>query len=141
MTVSMSDIQKQPTRALRITDFLFNLFLRLLAIVFFAGAIYTWLRAIGYWEGADYRFDTMSVALKIYTAVMAVMLPVACVGLWTTLPWGRVIWFFAIAFQSVTLLRFPDLFQHPSLVLAFHLSSLGLYVIFQLLQLVIAKKE
>ena len=137
----MPDIQNAPTRFWRFIDFLFKLFLRLLAIVFFAGAIYTWMRAIGYWEGADYRFDTMGLELKIYSAVMAVMLPVACVGLWTTLPWGRVIWFFAIAFQSVSLLRFPGLFEHPSLVLVFHLSCLALYVVFQLLLLIIAKKE
>ena len=141
MSVQMSDIQKVPSRAQLISVFLFKLFLRLLAVVFFAAAIYVWLRAIGYWEGAENRFDTMKLPLQIYTAVMAVMLPVASVGLWTTLPWGRVIWFFAIAFQSVTLLRFPELFQFPEATLAFHLLCLAVYVLFQLLLLFIAKKE
>ena len=141
MSVQMSDLQKTPPRSLRVTQFLFHAFLRLLAIVFFAAAIYTWLQAIGYWEGSNNRFDTMSTPLKIYTAVMAVMLPVASVGLWTTLPWGRVIWFFAVAFQSVSLLRFPNLFEMPVTVLIFHFCCLALYVLFQLLLLLIAKKE
>ncbi len=141
MNVELSSGNKPPSKAARINDFMFKLFLRLLAIIFFTAAIYTWLCAIGYWEGANYRFDTMGLALKIYTAVMAVMLPVVCVGLWTTLPWGRVIWFFAVAFQSVSLLRFPDLFQYPSLVLLFHLWCLTIYVVFQLLEVFIAKKE
>ena len=141
MTVQMSDIQKEPSRTQRISVFLFKLFLRLLAIVFFAAAIYVWLRAIGYWQGAENRFDTMELPLQIYTAVMAVMLPVTSVGLWTTLPWGRVIWFFAIAFQSVSLLRFPELFQYPAAILMFHFLCLALYVLFQLLLLFIAKKE
>jgi hypothetical protein len=141
MSVQMSDVQKTPPPAQRVVELLFSLFLRLLSIVFFAAAIYTWMTAIGYWEGANFRFDTMGTALKIYTAIMAVMLPVACVGLWTTLPWGRVIWFFAIAFQSVSLLRFPDLFVAPTAVLIFHISCLVLYVVFQLLLFVIAKKE
>ena len=141
MSVQMSDIQKTPTPTQRIVELLFSVFLRLLSGVFFAGAIYIWMTAIGYWEGANYRFDTMGTALKIYTAIMAVMLPVACVGLWTTLPWGRVIWFFAIAFQSVFLLRFPELFVPSNAVLIFHVSCLILYVVFQLLLFVIAKKE
>ena len=141
MSVQMSDVRKTPSRMQQIIELLFSIFLRLLAVVFFAGAIYTWMTAVGYWEGLNFRFDTMGVALKIYTAIMAVMLPVACVGLWTTLPWGRVIWFFAVAFQSVSLLRFPDLFIAPNLILIFHIFCLVLYVVFQLLLFVIAKKE
>lgn len=130
----------KPSRLQRISEICFAVFLRLLSIVFFAAAIYTWLQAIGFWDGPEFRFDTMSIALKIYTAVLAVILPVASVGLWTTLPWGRVIWFFAIAFQSVSLVRFPDLFFASDIVLIFHLTSLGVYVVFQILLLVIAKK-
>ena len=141
MSVQMSDVRKAPSRIQQIIELLFSIFLRLLAVVFFAGAIYTWMTAVGYWEGANFRFDTMGVALKIYTAIMGVMLPVACVGLWTTLPWGRVIWFFAVAFQSVSLLRFPEMFVAPNLILIFHISCLVLYVVFQLLLFVIAKKE
>ena len=82
MSVQMSDVRKTPSRMQQIIELLFSIFLRLLAIVFFAAAIYIWMTAIGYWEGANYRFDTMGVALKIYTAIMAVMLPVA----WATTP-------------------------------------------------------
>ena len=82
MSVQMSDVRKTPSRMQQIIELLFSIFLRLLAIVFFAAAIYIWMTAIGYWEGANYRFDTMGVALKIYTAIMAVMLPVA----WTATP-------------------------------------------------------
>ncbi|MEP0944477.1 MAG: DUF6163 family protein [Rhizobiaceae bacterium] len=141
MSVQMSDMHKAPSRTQQIIELLFSIYLRLLSVVFFAAAVYTWMTAIGYWEGDSYRFDTMGVALKIYTAIMAVMLPVACVGLWTTLPWGRVIWFFAIAFQSVTLLRFPEMFVAPMAVLIFHLGCLVVYAVFQLLLFVIAKKE
>ena len=141
MNVQMTDLQKPLPRSLRVTQFVFHLFLRLLSVIFFAAAIYTWLQAIGYWEGDNYRFDTMGTALKIYTAVMVVMLPVTSVGLWTTLPWGRVIWFFAVAFQSVSMIRFPELFTMPSMVLIFHLCCLAIYVVFQLLLFLIAKKE
>ena len=141
MSVQMSDMHKAPSRTQQIIELLFSIYLRLLSVVFFAAAVYTWMTAIGYWEGDSYRFDTMGVALKIYTAIMAVMLPVACVGLWTTLPWGRVIWFFAIAFQSVTLLRFPEMFVAPMAVLIFHLGCWVVYAVFQLLLFVIAKKE
>lgn len=141
MSVQMTDLQKPPPRSLRVVRLLFHIYLRLLAIIFFAAAIYAWMQAIGFWDGDNYRFDTMGMALRIYTAVMVVMLPVASVGLWTTLPWGRVIWFFAVAFQSVSMIRFPDLFAMPAMVLLFHFCCLAIYVVFQLLLLVIAKKE
>lgn len=141
MSVQLSDVRKTPSRMQQIIELLFSIFLRLLAVIFFAGALYVWMTAIGYWEGPNYRFDTMGVALKIYTAIMGVMLPVACVGLWTTLPWGRVIWFFAVAFQAVTLMRFPELFSAPNLILIFHVCCVVLYLVFQLLLFVIAKKE
>ena len=141
MTLDTAETANPKTRFVRVIEFAFSLFLRLLAVVFFVATIYTWMQAIGYWEGANYRFDTMELALKIYTAIMVVMLPVASVGLWTTLPWGRVLWFLAIGFQSVSIVRFPDLFLAPFIVLTFHLSCLVLYVIFQLLLHFIAKKE
>ena len=140
MSLQETPAVTKPSRYERTIEVCFAVFLRLLAVIFFAAAIYTWLQAIGFWEGPEFRFDTMSVASKIYTAVLAVILPVASVGLWTTLPWGRVIWFFAITFQSVSLIRFPDLFLASEIVLIFHLASLALYVVFQILLFVIAKK-
>ena len=65
MSVQLSDVRKTPSRIQQIIELLFSIFLRLLAVIFFAGALYVWMTAVGYWEGPNYRFDTMGVALKI----------------------------------------------------------------------------
>jgi len=141
MTVEMADTRQTQSKFWRALNFLLNLFLRLLAVVFFGATLYTWLATIGYWEGTNFRFDTMPVELKIYSAVMLVMLPVVSVGLWTTLPWGRVIWLFAITFQCVSILRFPGIVIFSQWVLIFHAACLVSYLILQGMLYVIDKKE
>lgn len=141
MSVEVLSSEKQQTKAARVCEVLFHIYLRLLAIGFFLGTLYTWLTVIGYWPGESFRFDTMPVQLKIYSAVMAIILPVASVGLWTTLSWGRVIWFFVIAFQCVSIVRFADILSLPAYIVLLHLITLGIYVVFQILLYFINKKS
>ena len=110
----------------------FHVWLRLLAIIFFALTVEMWMSAVGYWEGVGQRFDTMSAGLKIYTAVLSVLLPVASVGLWTTLSWGRVVWFLAIGFQILAKLRLGDEIEVMPWVILFHILSILVYLAFQL---------
>ncbi|MEE9375921.1 MAG: DUF6163 family protein [Rhizobiaceae bacterium] len=119
----------------------FSLFLRLLAIVFFALSLHTWMTAIGFWEGSNFRFDTMSTPWKIYTAMLLVLNPVTTVGLWTTLSWGRVVWFLAIGTQIIGLLRFDLGSMLGNQLMLFHLGTLAIYVIFQLALFFINKEE
>ena len=140
MTVETLNDQQGRAKSARVIDFILAAFLRLLSIVFFLGAIYTWLTIVGFWPGENFRFDTMPVHLKVYSAVMAVILPAASVGLWTTMAWGRVIWFFVIAFQSVSIMRFGDSLAMPELILMAHFSALFIYLMIQLLLYFIDKK-
>ena len=140
MTVSLDTTSQKSSRLASAVEFMFNLFLRILAIAFFALALQTWLTVIGYWEGPNYRFDTMSATWKVYTAVLVVLLPVTSVGLWTTLSWGRVVWFLAIGFQILGFFLYAAEFGANELLVLFHLSSLGIYITFQLALHFIAKK-
>lgn len=140
MNAQISAIEKEKTRFGRVVEALFNLFLRLMAAVFFGFSIQTWLSAVGYWDGAQFRFDTMSTTLKIYTAVLLVLQPVTSVGLWTTQSWGRVVWFLAIGFQTVAIMRFGEDIVASTWLILFHLAALAIYVVFQL-ALVFINKE
>ena len=141
MTIEIADTKKLPPHSLKVIQFILSLFLRLLAVVFFAATILIWMQAIGIWDGPQFRFDTMEPALRIYIAVMAVILPVASVGLWTTMAWGRVIWFFVMTFQSVSMVRFPDMFAWSTEVVVFHVFCLAIFTGLQISLYVIAKKE
>ncbi len=94
---------KLPDRIELATD----VFLRCVAMLFLGLALAIWLRAVGFWEADGVRFDTMSASAQTYTAMLAVLFPVTAVGLWTTLSWGRVVWFLSVIVQ---LLAFAGVF-------------------------------
>ena len=115
-------------------------FLRLLSLAFILLAIRTWLIAVGYWEGGNLRFDTMSNPWRVYISVLAVLQPVVSVGLWTTLSWGRIMWFAAVAIQVLATTTFAGTFGNDPVVLFFHLICLAIYVSLQLWLRFSAKK-
>lgn len=89
------------------------IFLRLLALVVLALAVLVWARALGVWPDETARFDLLPAAGRTYTAVQAVLLPVAAVGLWTSLAWGRVVWLLSVAIllmEYATIPSTPDLY-------------------------------
>jgi hypothetical protein len=51
-----------------------------------------WGEIIGYSEGGALRFDLLTTDVKAAKATLAVLYPVAAVGLWLRGPWGPVIW-------------------------------------------------
>lgn len=121
--------------------FLYSTFLRLLSLAYVGLTILAWLQLIGYWgEGPQSRFDLMNTQWKIYIAVLAVLYPVTAVGLWTTLSWGRVIWFMALGFQTIAIMRFPNSFAVHDFIVLFHLGTLAFYLVFELALRVIDKK-
>ncbi len=140
MSAQIELLEKQPTMVGRWVVGTYHFFLRLLSIAFIAFTIHIWLTAIGYWEGANFRFDTMEWKWKIYTAVLLVLNPVTSVGLWTTLSWGRVVWFLAAGFQIIAWLSFKMLPALGLEVIYFHLITLAIYLIFQIALYLINKE-
>ncbi|MDD9909774.1 MAG: DUF6163 family protein [Ahrensia sp.] len=121
--------------------FAFSVFLRLLSVVFLVLTLMVWASAVGYLDNSLTRFDTMPTQTRIYVAVLAVLNPVACVGLWATLSWGRTVWLIASAFQLGFVLTDPSVTQYPDALVAFHLSCLTIYVAMRLLLHRVANKE
>ncbi len=140
MSMELTAVEKPKVGFSKWAHKLFSFYLRLLAAVFFAASVYAWLRVIGYWEGETNRFDTMPVLLKIFSAIMVVVLPVASVGLWTTLSWGRVMWILAVSLQTIAVLQLNHTIGLPFEVVFFHAGSIGIYLGFQIVLYIIDKK-
>ncbi|KQT51028.1 hypothetical protein ASG43_05710 [Aureimonas sp. Leaf454] len=85
-------------------------------MLFGLGAVY-WVRIVGIHEGALWRFDLMPVAWKVSVASLAVLYPVAGVGLWMTASWGAVIWAIIVLAESLMHLALPYIFGEPGLFL------------------------
>lgn len=115
--------------------------LRLMSLVFVGLTIFIWAQAVGFGERDLLRFDLLTSVQKSFTAVFCVLFPVAAVGLWTTLSWGRVVWFMAVAAQLLSYTVWNDLLGIPVAVLLLHAIGIAIYLILLGADLFIAKKE
>ena len=114
-------------------------FLRGLALLFLYLTIETWLGLIGFWP--EERFDVITTPQRVYGAIQAVLLPVASVGLWTTLSWGRALWFIAAFVQITAYLLYADGLSVNFTGLAVLLIAVPVYFLLSYVSYVIAKNE
>jgi hypothetical protein len=95
------------------------------------GMLY-WIRLIGFYDGALWRFDLMPVHWQVAAVSLSVLFPVAAIGLWMLASWGPVIWFSCALAEIVMYGAFPELFGQRPLIVAWHLGVALLYGAFRL---------
>jgi hypothetical protein len=110
----------------------FAWFHRLIAVYCLLFGVLYWVRLIGLYDGALWRFDLMPVHWQVAAVTLAALFPFAAIGLWMLASWGPVIWFICAATETVMYLGFPELFGERSLIVASHASVIALYLIFRL---------
>ena len=115
-----------------LVESLFPWFLRIVAGYSLMFGVFYWVRLIGIYPGAQWRFDTMSVEWQVASVSLAALFPFAGIGLWMTASWGPVIWFICAATETVMYAGFPEIFGHRPLVVASHLLVAIVYTIFRI---------
>ena len=109
----------------------FRLFLRLVALGSLLAGLQYWGRLIGYSDNGIYRFDLIPSYWQLASASLAVLLPVAAVGLWMQVSWGPVLWVVAAGSEIIMHKGFPLWFgERPLLVIA-HTVVISVYVGFR----------
>ncbi|HEY9056813.1 MAG TPA: DUF6163 family protein [Aurantimonas sp.] len=106
---------------------------RVSAIAMFVAGVGYWIRLVGIEAGPLARFDLMPIWWKLTAPTLAVLYPVAGIGLWMTVGWGSVVWILIAMLEAVMYLGFPELFGSGLLRLAFHASGLSLLGILRFL--------
>ena len=114
--------------------------LRTLALIFMGLSLIVWSLTIGYLD-ENVRFDLLGKGARLYLATLCVLFPVVAVGLWTALPWGRVVWFAAIAIHMIALGAYGLTLAGGWRVLYAHLASLALYLALRAAARLVAKKR
>ncbi|WP_353617073.1 DUF6163 family protein [Rhizobium sp. EC-SD404] len=122
-----SDARPRETLTFR----LFNIFQRLVAIGALVSALHYWALLSGLYGGELWRFDLMPIHWRVAATALAVLFPVAAVGLWMPVSWGPVIWFCAAATEIAMHLGFPSLFGQNLVVVALHLAVIAIYAAFR----------
>lgn len=83
------------------------------------GVLY-WVRLIGIYDGAAWRFDLMPVHWQVASVTLAALFPFAAIGLWMLASWGPVVWFICATAEAVMYIGFPHLFGEKMLIVVSH---------------------
>ena len=126
----VADSAKAPRPSL--TETLFVLFLRLVAICSLWFALQYWAMLTGFSFNGQGRFDLLPPAWKAASTALAVLFPVAAVGLWLLVSWGPVIWLIAAATEIAMHEVYPSIFGINRLLVIMHLAVAALFVLFRL---------
>jgi hypothetical protein len=108
-------------------------FCRAVAVCCLIFGLFYWVRLIGLYDGALWRFDLMPLHWQVAGAVLSVLFPIAAIGLWMTVSWGPVIWFFAAAVETGMYAVFPELFGYRPALVALHVATAIAFVGFRVL--------
>ncbi|AYD00480.1 DUF6163 family protein [Neorhizobium sp. NCHU2750] len=124
------DSPSAPRRTL--TELLFILFLRMIAITCFWFGMQYWAMLVGYSLDGRARFDLLTLPWRAAAATLAVLFPVASLGLWLTVSWGAVLWALAAIIQILMYVVWPAIFGTNHLVPFLHVLVAALYIVFRL---------
>ena len=119
-----------PRRTL--TEILFMIFLRVIALACLWFGLQYWAMLVGYSLDGMARFDLLDLPWKVAAASLAVLFPVASLGLWLTVSWGAVLWTIAAVIQVLMYLVWPETFGRNTLVPMLHGLVAALYIVFRL---------
>ena len=97
-----------PKRTL--TEILYVVFLRLVAVACFWFGLQYWAMLVGYSLKGMARFDLLTLPWKVAASSLAVLFPVASLGLWLTVSWGPVLWAIAAISQVSMYIVWPEIF-------------------------------
>jgi hypothetical protein len=110
----------------------FAWFLRLVAVYCLYFGVLYWIRLVGFYPGALWRFDLMPLHWQVAASVLAVFFPFAAAGLWMLASWGPVIWFICAAAETVMYAGFPDRFGERWPILVAHGAVATIYILFRI---------
>ena len=108
---------------------LYRLFTRIVSLFFIALAVQYWLKAIGF-PDSNIRFDTMSSHWQVAVAFLAVVQPIASLGLWGNFKWGLVVWAIVAGVELLMYSFYSEYFGANIPILVFHLASLTTFVLY-----------
>lgn len=120
-----SEIERRNTFSL---DKVSSLFSKFVALVFIAFALLNWMKLIGMLD-PDLRFDTMTVHHRIAVSFLAIVQPIAALGLWNFQSWGVVVWALAVLAEVIMFTAYSDSFRFSEATLMFHASCAGVFLL------------
>ena len=101
-------------------EYALDLLLRAAALFCLVLGTAYWVRLLGFFPGAEWRFDLMPLYWQAAAVPLAVLFPFAAVGLWMLASWGPVVWFLCAATEIGMYGFFPEFYGKQPLILILH---------------------
>lgn len=114
-----------------LTDTLFVIFLRVVAISCLWFGLEYWGMLVGYSDEGFGRFDLLTSSWRAAATTLAVVFPVAALGLWIASSWGPVIWSIAAGLQVVMYILWSATFGTQKLIVISHAFTAVVYLAFR----------
>lgn len=130
MDAMEADSPNAPLRSM--TELIYILFLRIVALGCLWFGLQYWGMLVGYSHGGLGRFDLLSLPWRVAGAGLAVVFPVAALGLWLAGSWGPVMWLIAAGGQILMFGIWPEIFGRNVLAIVMHSAVAALYLAFRL---------
>lgn len=117
---------------LSLSEILFAVLLRLIAVSCLWFGLNYWGLLIGFSSSGSGRFDLLSVPWRAAAVTLAVVYPVAALGLWLLVSWGPVLWVVAAATETVMFGFYPQIFGDKPQLIVLHCAVAVTFVVFRL---------
>lgn len=113
-----------------ISETLYVAFLRVVAAICFWFGLQYWAMLTGYSLNGNARFDLLSIPWRVAGSVLAVIFPVAALGLWLGASWGAVIWLIGAGLQIAMYKVWFTIYGQNTLVPVMHCIVAAIYILF-----------
>ena len=128
----MADIETLPRRTIFLPELLMTILLRMVAAACLWFAFRIWSDLIGYGSSGTLRIDLLDTDQQAAIATLAVLYPVAAIGLWLRGSWGPVVWTVAAIVEIARHESQTGSFSHATPTLIMIASTVLLYLALRL---------
>lgn len=114
---------------------------RIAGLALFGMGLFYWVRLIGIFDGPLWRYDLMPVWWRFAAPTLAVLYPIAGIGLWMVTSWGTVIWVLLTLVEALMHFGFPHLFGAELLAVGLNAGGLALLAMLRLVAFIEARRK
>ena len=121
-----------------------NYYLRVISLLFLYLSCLFWLRILGYDWGGGSSIPLLDYGVSDvwYLVFFSSFYPIIGFGLWTTLWWGRVLWYFCLFLHLVIYYYFSSfLVTYNSVYFLIHFFSIFFYLLLHIRIYLLVRKE
>ncbi|UNE53421.1 DUF6163 family protein [Bartonella machadoae] len=130
-------MKKDPQKQISKINLIYNGYLRFLALICLGLSIFYWVRLVGVLPSVLWRFDLMPWQWQYAATILAIVYPIALIGLWMYSLWGIVLWCIAAFIETLTM-YYSDFI---SVVPLFHGMFFFVFVILHIIKIILKRKS